>query len=176
MDDTDKDGIADYLDQENNTPAGVTVDSRGKYIDLNRNGVPDELEKKVSNKNNAEVIVSKEDAIKNLVDKGYVNIFYDVNEDEPNSGSTNSVFYLVQFLRQYPDAKIKLLGYADKRGNEVKNVNLSQRRAQNLSNLIISSGISKDRIEVVGQGIDNSYNDETKSGLNLARRVSITIN
>jgi OOP family OmpA-OmpF porin len=42
--DTDKDGVADYLDQEPNTIGGVMVDSKGKSIDLNNNNVPDELE------------------------------------------------------------------------------------------------------------------------------------
>jgi OOP family OmpA-OmpF porin len=40
--DTDKDDVADYLDQEPNTIGGVMVDS--KSIDLNNNNVPDELE------------------------------------------------------------------------------------------------------------------------------------
>ena len=179
MNDTDKDGIADYLDQENNTPAGVAVDSRGKFIDINRNGVPDELERNYtpgSNNNNQMLLMSKEDAIRVLVEKGYVNIFYDVDQDMPNTGSTNNVFYVVQFLRNYPDTTIKLHGFADKRGDEVKNLDLSQRRANNLSKIIIASGIDKDRIEVVGQGVDNSYDDEPKSVYDLARRVSITIN
>lgn len=43
--DTDKDGVADYLDNENNSLPGVTVDSRGIMVDMNKNGVPDELER-----------------------------------------------------------------------------------------------------------------------------------
>jgi OOP family OmpA-OmpF porin len=174
MNDTDKDGIADYLDQENNTPAGVAVDSRGKFIDLNGNGVPDEMERK---KTDIEIVSegSKSDAIKELISRGYVNIFFNINEDEPNSGSTNSIYNIVKFLKLYPDTKIILTGYSDASGDENKNISLSNRRAQNVSKIIYSSGVSKDRIQVVGQGVDNSYPLDTKSGLNLARRVSISI-
>lgn len=44
MNDTDKDGVPDYLDVENNSIAGVTVDTKGRMVDKNNNGVPDELE------------------------------------------------------------------------------------------------------------------------------------
>ena len=44
LQDTDRDGVVDYLDVEPNTIGGVTVDTKGRAIDLNKNGVPDELE------------------------------------------------------------------------------------------------------------------------------------
>jgi hypothetical protein len=43
--DTDKDGVPDYLDVENNSIAGVSVDTKGRMVDLNRNNVPDNIEK-----------------------------------------------------------------------------------------------------------------------------------
>jgi OOP family OmpA-OmpF porin len=42
--DSDKDGVADYLDEEQNTPAGAMVDTKGRSIDKNNNNVPDETE------------------------------------------------------------------------------------------------------------------------------------
>ena len=49
MNDTDKDGVPDYLDVENNSITGVAVDTKGRMIDVNKNGVPDELEKLIQN-------------------------------------------------------------------------------------------------------------------------------
>lgn len=174
MNDSDKDGVPDYLDQENNTPAGIAVDSKGRFIDLNRNGVPDEMERKANNSNN-ENQTDKSDALKEIISKGYINIFYDVNDDEPNSGSTNNIYYIIQFLKQNPETKIKLVGFADVSGDENKNANLSMRRAENLFKIITACGIKKDRVQVVGQGSDNVYKKDSKQGLSLARRVSIEI-
>lgn len=176
MNDTDKDGVADYLDQENNTPAGIAVDSRGKFIDANRNGVPDELERNAKDGKDGSntTIVSKEDALKSLVEKGYLNVFFDVNKDNPNKGSTNSIFQIIVFLRNYPETSVTLKGYADIRGNEAKNRDLSTKRAQRIFDIITSSGIDPSRVSIAGEGVDTSFNN-SEIGLDLARRVSITI-
>lgn len=176
MNDTDRDGVVDYLDQEDNSIAGVAVDTKGRMIDNNKNGVPDELERSKDGINGvSSVIVSKDEAIKSLVEKGFVNVFYNVNEDYPNVGSTNNVYYIIKFLKTYPDAKAKLVGYADIRGDEKANVNLSNRRAQKLLDIIKTSGISADRLSIEGEGVDRNFPADTKIGLDLARRVSIVL-
>lgn len=176
MNDTDKDGVPDYLDSQNNTPNGVMVDTRGRYIDTNRNGTPDELEprKAIDGKDGA-IVVSKEDAIKMLIEKGYLNIFFDVNQDTPNSGSTNNVYHIIKFLRENPQASITLTGYADVRGNESENLDLSNRRAQKIQNIIIASGIDSSRVSISGNGVDTTFPTDTSIGLDLARRVSVSI-
>ncbi|WP_296147445.1 OmpA family protein [uncultured Flavobacterium sp.] len=172
--DTDRDGVIDAFDLQNNTPNGVAVDSKGRFIDVNKNGIPDELEPSKDGKDGTtSAIVSKEDAIKLLIEKGYVNVFYDVNQDQPNSGSTNNVYYIIKFLRNYPDAKITLKGFADVRGNEKSNKDLSQRRAEKLYDIVRASGIDASRIKISGEGVDKDYPTDTKIGLDLARRVSI---
>lgn len=173
LQDTDRDGVVDGLDLQNNTPAGLTVDTKGRFIDLNKNGIADELEPKDGKDGVTSAIVSKEDAIKLLIEKGYVNVFYDVNQDQPNSGSTNNVYYIIKFLRSYPDSKITLKGFADVRGNEISNKDLSQRRAEKLYDIVRASGIDAGRIKISGEGVDKDYPTNTKIGLDLARRVSI---
>jgi len=172
-----RDGVPDYRDSQNNTPNGLIVDTKGRFIDNNNNGIADELEKTANNGKDGvnTAVVSKDDAVRSLIEKGYVNVFYDVNQDDPNIGSTNNVYYIIQFMRKYPDAKVKLIGFADVRGNESKNKNLSERRAQKLYNIIIASGIDSSRVTTVGNGVDSSYPKDTKIGLELARRVSIIV-
>jgi OOP family OmpA-OmpF porin len=177
MNDTDRDGVVDHLDAENNTPGGVAVDSKGRFIDANKNGTPDEMEPRARKDTNFTEVINKQneqDAIGYLVEKGYVNIFFDVNKDVPNSSSSNNVYYIVKFMRDYPEVKIALNGYADLRGNEKENLDLSERRVQTVYNLLISSGIQGDRIQIKANGIDKTFTDNTL-GYNLARRVSITI-
>lgn len=178
MNDTDRDGIVDHLDSENNTPTGVAVDSKGRFIDENKNNIPDELEPKVARDGkDGDVLAStsSSDAAKFLIEKGYVNIFFDVNKDVPNSGSMNNVYYIIKFLKTYPETKATLSGYADANGDEAANISLSQKRAQNLYNVIIANGINADRVNILGNGVDKEYSSDSAIGLGLARRVSISL-
>lgn len=183
MNDTDRDGIVDHLDSQNNTPTGVAVDSKGRFFDANNNGTPDELE---ANKGVAQTVENGNgnnlsnsnfngDALKSLVENGSVNIYFNVNEDVPNSGSTNSMFQIFQYLNKYPASNITLSGFADVRGNEKENIDLSKRRAENVRKLLIESGINSDRIIISPKGVDKNY-PASKPGLDLARRVSVQLN
>ena len=175
LEDTDRDGVPDYRDAENNTPAGIAVDAKGRFIDLNKNGVADELERKSTIEDKVKEEAQSQDIAQALIEKGYVNVFFDVNKDNPNNGSTNNMFQIIEYLRTHPQVKVTLKGFADVRGDEAKNLDLSKRRAQNVFDIISASGIEASRITIAGEGVDASY-PNTKTGLDLARRVSVSIN
>ncbi len=173
MKDNDKDGVPDYLDLQNNTPSGVVVDTKGRFIDTNSNGVPDELEKKEPKK--VEPIVENKDPLKPTLEPNNLNlnVFYDVNNDMPNKGSENNIYLLTQYMKKYPEALIILTGFADVRGDAQHNLELSKRRAMKLKNFLVSSGVSEDRITISAEGVDTTYPSFNKTGLDLARRVSV---
>ena len=181
LNDTDKDGVVDYLDVQNNTPSGVIVDSKGRYIDTNRNGTPDEFEPNTIEDikvRNFEIASeqSETNAFKSMLDNGLVNVFYDVNEVEPNRGSANSVYGIISLLKKNPTVNVKLLGYSDKSGNEKLNKILSEQRVKNLYDLLLLSGISESRLKIIGEGEDSSIPSNSKTAYQLARRVSVILN
>lgn len=175
LEDTDRDGIVDYLDTENNTPPGVAVDTKGRFIDLNKNGVADELEySRGKESSNAEIqkVVSTES---DLVESGLINIFFDLNSEKPNQGSSNNLFIILHYLQNNPTAKIKLFGFTDKRGDEALNLELAQKRAQNVYDFLVANNVKISQLSIEGMGVDNKFTDDTESSLHLARRVSIQI-
>jgi OOP family OmpA-OmpF porin len=181
LNDTDKDGVVDYLDVQNNTPSGVIVDSKGRYIDTNRNGTPDEFEPNTIEDikvRNFEIASeqSETNTFKSMLDSGLVNVFYDINEVEPNRGSANSVYGIISLLKKNPTVNVKLLGYSDKSGNEKLNKKLSEQRVKNLYDLLLLSGISESRLKIIGQGVDSSIPSNSKTAYQLARRVSVLLN
>jgi OmpA-OmpF porin, OOP family len=114
-------------------------------------------------------------SIKYLLENGLLNVFYEVNEDEPKSSSTNSVFGIISLLKNNPTVNVKLLGYADRLGTEKVNKALSERRAKKLFDLLVLSGISDSRLKIIGMGVDNSIPSNSKTALELARRVSVML-
>ena len=77
LEDTDRDGVPDYLDAENNTPTGLAVDTKGRYVVTPQSNGNDQL---VNGDNTANINspFSKDNASKSLIEKGYVNVFFDV--------------------------------------------------------------------------------------------------
>lgn len=188
LNDVDRDGVPDYLDAQNNTPGGVIVDTKGRFIDTNRNGVPDELENistgywnsfssnsNANSSNNSDAVSEKTDIMGSLIKNGYQNIYFDLNQDIPNNESTDNVFQVIQFLKNNTKAKVKLLGFSDFRGGEKFNVELSNRRAKNIAKILINSGIEESRITFDSKGIDKSSTSNDKMSLNLARRVAVIL-
>ena len=156
LEDTDRDGVPDYLDAENNTPTGLAVDTKGRYVVTPQSNGNDQL---VNGDNTANINspFSKDNASKSLIEKGYVNVFFDVDNDTPNAGSSSNIYYMVQFLSQNPNAKAKLVGYADPRGDNSENLDLSKRRAKSVYDILVKSGINTSRISIEGHGVDTTY-------------------
>ena len=160
MSDSDKDGVPDYLDQENNSVAGVAVDSRGRMIDLNRNGVPDELErfvektaKEISEKSVKE---TSEDSVLRLINEGYVCVYFDSGKTQATEGSTGGIDFILTFLRNHPNNSIEIMGHADEIGAAKTNNTLAEKRAENIKNVLVKAGINPSKLIVISKGIDNS--------------------
>ena len=177
MNDSDKDGVPDYLDAEPNSITGVMVDSKGRSIDQNGNGVPDELESYVDAKN-AEVknsVSSTGTDIVSLINGGYVNVYFDFNQDMPNEQSVSGINFLIKYLKDNPSASADVIGYADEIGDTAYNKDLSQRRAQNVKQILVDSGIDASRMNIVGNGEDTSVNKDSKQARQVVRRVTFVI-
>lgn len=179
MNDTDKDGVPDYLDQENNSVAGVAVDSRGRMIDLNRNGVPDELERYVEKtaKESSDKAVKEatEDSVLRLVNEGYVCTYFDSGKAQPTEASTEGIDFILTFLRNHPNETIDIMGHADEIGNSKINESLALQRAENIKNILVKAGINPSRLNVISKGIDNSVAPDSAEARRLVRRVTFKV-
>lgn len=174
MNDSDKDGVPDYLDVEPNTIAGVAVDSKGRNIDKNGNGVPDELESYIDTKDkNVKQTISAE--IGDLINGGYVNAYFDFGKDQPNAQSVGGINFLIKYLKENPSATADVIGYADEVGDSEYNKVLSGRRAENVKKILVDAGIDGSRLTIKGNGEDSSVNKESAFARQTVRRVTFII-
>lgn len=175
MNDIDKDGVADYLDQENNSVAGVAVDTRGRMVDLNRNGVPDELERYVEKSTKETAEKSKEDAVLRLVNEGYVTAYYKSGKSEATDSSTAGIDFMLNFLRNHPGTSIDIIGHADELGKTTTNNDLALKRAENIKNILVKAGIDPSRLNTVSQGEDTSVAADSDAARKLVRKVTFRV-
>ena len=80
-------------------------------------------------------------------------IFYSINQLVVPTGEKQKIDQLLEWAKNHPDARIIVTGYADAgTGTAQINLRTSRNRAQNLTQLLIRSGIDKDRIITEAKG------------------------
>jgi len=177
--DTDKDGVADYLDEEANTPAGAMVDTKGRSIDKNNNNVPDETEAYVlknyaSNTANSPLL-SNNELITSLINGGYVAVYFDFDKSKPTNVSTEGIDFMLTYLRNNPTASIDIVGHADEIGRSAYNDKLSNARAANVKNTLVKANIDASRLNVIAAGEDTSVDKDSENARRLVRRVTFRV-
>lgn len=177
--DTDQDGVPDYLDREPNSPSGAVVDTKGRALDTNNNGIPDHMEAALDARYASKADLERTGGgldMKKLIDAGYVNVYFRFNSDEPEVYSLQAVNYLITYMKENPSASATLIGFADEIGNEQYNLQLSERRAEKVKELMIAAGIDGNRLTTRGGGEDTTVNKDSSQARQLVRRVTFRLN
>ncbi|WP_223269214.1 MULTISPECIES: OmpA family protein [unclassified Polaribacter] len=116
---------------------------------------------------------SNVDFIKELLNRGYVNVFFDTNKTSIQKESLSAVNYLRQFMNDNPYVNASLIGFTDESGKEEYNQILSKKRAKAVYDILVDAGIDPTRLTYGGVGEDKTMVKEAKQ---LARKVTFRIN
>lgn len=109
-------------------------------------------------------------------DNMQVRILFANDSDEINPVFRRQVRELSDFLKEYPTTSIELHGYASKVGGSQHNQDLSERRARNVREALLSYNIEPSRVRIVGFGdthLAQQGTDEVSHALN--RRVTASV-
>ncbi len=83
---------------------------------------------------------------------------------------------LARNLQQYPNSTVQVIGHTDNTGAAAYNQDLSARRANSVSRVLINNGVSAGRIVTIGRGEDQPIaTNQTPQGRAQNRRVEIVI-
>ena len=117
-------------------------------------------------------------ALSELGDCHCVRIYYNANQTEVNYNSFKELDSIATALTENPSLKLKLVGHADKSGQEQYNMVLSKERVTHLMNYFVSEKkIGEKRIEIEWHGSALPFKDsqdEQKQFLNRRAEVFIT--
>jgi len=146
--DTDSDGVYDWEDACKTTPGLKT-----------NKGCP-EIKKEVIQK------IA-------LAAKG---IYFETNSDVIKESSFVNLDKLATILNEYPDANVSIEGHTDSDGDDAKNLDLSQRRADAVKAYLASHGIAASRLTSSGFGETKPVADNKSSaGKAKNRRVDFIL-
>ncbi len=101
-------------------------------------------------------------------------VYFNTGSDVLKSSSKRKLNELVKILKDYPEMNMIIEGHTDSRGDDAKNMDLSQRRAESVKNYLIKKGISASRLTSAGYGETMPVADnKTAAGRKLNRRVEL---
>jgi len=103
-------------------------------------------------------------------------ILFATNSADLTGGLRGDLTALAASINSYPNTTVNVIGHADNTGGAAFNQDLSARRAQSVSSVLINSGVSPQRIRSIGRGEDQPIaSNLTPEGRAQNRRVEITI-
>ena len=103
-------------------------------------------------------------------------VYFDTNKSEVKGTSANTLERLVGILKEYPDSDVLVEGHTDSAGPDDYNLQLSEQRAQSVTNFLVRNGISPGRLKTQWYGESQPVGDNnTTEGKAKNRRVEMVI-
>lgn len=103
-------------------------------------------------------------------------VLFQTDSDVLRPGAIDKLRPLGAYLRANPGVRVAIDGYADSRGTDQHNQDLSQRRAASVRGAFDAMGVTQARFSVVGHGErDPVATNATAAGMRLNRRVEVTL-
>lgn len=151
--DADNDGVCDDWDRQLDTPAGARVDGAGVALDVDLDGVIDLNDKCVTVPGpveNGGCPVTNTGAVS--ADETAINgVEFDLNSDRILPSNTPVLNSAINYINS-TNGSYTVVGATDTRGTESYNQALSQRRADNVKQYLITNGANSSKLEAVGNG------------------------
>ena len=98
-----------------------------------------------------------------------VPVMFDFDSDVIRDDQYDTINKIAEIMLNNSDVILLIEGYASIEGSEEYNLDLSERRANSVKDVLIDLGVSSDRISSDGMGETTAFGEE----LNLNRRVMV---
>jgi peptidoglycan-associated lipoprotein len=83
--------------------------------------------------------------------------FFEFNSSDLRPDARQALTKTAEFLRSYPQIRIRIEGYCDERGSTEYNLGLGERRAQAAKEFLATLGIPSDRMSTVSYGKERQF-------------------
>lgn len=196
--DKDNDGVIDELDWEPETEEGAMVDTHGRTLDDDGDGIPNHKDPEpfsspllpikdgvnvrpdgLTEKMITEVKDLIKEGSKDQLEAWFLSlVFFDLDKSNIRSSEIPELYEVAAFMKKYPEVKMEVKGYTDVRATESYNMNLSQNRVEAVIKYLSTTyGIDASRLVASYYGeADNLYKNASKEQQHqLNRRVEIRI-
>lgn len=136
----------------------------------------EDLQLEASEKGKSKTIELKQPKIEKGLTFKLKNINFETGSDKITAESYVSMDKMADILKENPTMLVEVGGHTDNTGDAKKNLELSQKRANQVMTYLISKGVNAKQMKAIGYGETKPVADnETLEGKSLNRRVMFTV-
>lgn len=144
----------------------------GRYMDTQQNEF-EQLLKDEQARGDLQIVRIADDAV--LIGLAS-NASFDTASAQIKPVATNTYGKIADVLKKYPKTIVHVIGHTDSRGTDEYNMDLSQRRANSVTQFMTNASISPNRLISQGRGeTEPRATNETEAGRAANRRVDIIV-
>lgn len=83
------------------------------------------------------------------------------NSSKIKTSQAVNIYAIAEYMKEHPEAKVRVIGYACRRGSDEANRKISKRRSDNVTNMLVEKyGIDASRIVTEFKGVRTVYGDD----------------
>ena len=103
-------------------------------------------------------------------------VLFESGQTDLREEAHSSLVEVVDLLQSEPDKKIRIEGHTDSTGDEVTNLEISERRANKVLEALVALGVDPARVTTAGMGEDFPIaSNESEEGRSRNRRVDVIL-
>jgi OOP family OmpA-OmpF porin len=176
--DLDNDGVVNSIDECPNTPSGTVVDARGCAMkDSDSDGVMDSMDECADTPSSDQVDARGCSVFEEVEVFAELDILFDNNSSQVTNTRTELILEFVEFMQRYSNTTAVIEGHTSAVGDAAYNQVLSQRRADNVRQMLINEyGIDASRLQAVGFGESRlKFTQDNAESHRLNRRIEARV-
>ena len=136
----------------------------GKSIHVKRGSIEDKM---IRFLNSDEYKTASNDELKKKWFE-FENVDFEFNSsDKLISGAEEEIDNIAAILKSYKDTKVEIAGFADKKGTDEVNMNISQQRAKTIESILEKKGLTSQIVKT--EGLGEKYAEHSESETNDQR-------
>jgi outer membrane protein OmpA-like peptidoglycan-associated protein len=176
--DADRDGVADAADRCPGTPPGALVDERGCVRpagDADGDGIPDDRDRCPATPTGTPVD-ARGCAVGAPTPLNFRSVVFAADSSALTDAAKRALDEVALKLNEQPLLHVEVAGHTDSTGSQVRNLELSKRRANAVRDYLVGRGVMAERLHVEGYGpFSPAASNGTAEGRALNHRVDFKL-